>query len=116
MKHKSIRTLSRMAALARGQEDLQRLLVGHHQPQRRQFLRGQEVVELQRDLGVPESGRLAGHNPGLHRTGKRDPRRLRSFLSRRAPSMPRTALRYAIERFPAAERKKWLSLPRGARP
>ena len=47
----------------------------------------------------------------LRECGKSDPRRLRSFLSGHAPSMPRTALRYAIERFPADERKKWLSIP-----
>ena len=47
----------------------------------------------------------------LRECGKRDPRRLRSFLSGHAPSMPRTALRYAIERFSADERKKWLSIP-----
>ena len=47
----------------------------------------------------------------LRECGKSDPRRLRSFLSGHAPSMPRTALRYAIECFPADERKKWLSIP-----
>ena len=51
----------------------------------------------------------------LRECGKRDPRRLRSFLSGHATSMPRTALRYAIERFPAGERKKWLSIPREPR-
>lgn len=34
---------------------------------------------------------------------------LRRFLREHAPSMPRTALRYAIERFSPTERKRWLA-------
>ena len=33
---------------------------------------------------------------------------LRRFLTRHAATMPRTALRYAIERLPAAERRRWM--------
>ena len=47
----------------------------------------------------------------LRECGKRDAGRLRAFLHEHAASLPRTALRYAIERFDADERKRWLALP-----
>jgi 3-methyladenine DNA glycosylase AlkD len=46
----------------------------------------------------------------LREMGKRDPRLLRSFLTENAPEMPRTALRYSIERLPESERKRWLAV------
>jgi 3-methyladenine DNA glycosylase AlkD len=46
----------------------------------------------------------------LREMGKRDPYLLRSFLKENAPEMPRTALRYSIERLPESERKKWLAV------
>jgi 3-methyladenine DNA glycosylase AlkD len=48
----------------------------------------------------------------LREVGKRDERALRRFLDRHAARMPRTALRYAIERLPAADRRHYLALPR----
>lgn len=46
----------------------------------------------------------------LRECGKRDARRLRTFLSEHAADMPRTMLRYAIERFDSYERKRWLAM------
>ena len=46
----------------------------------------------------------------LREMGKRDPYLLRSFLKENAPYMPRTALRYSIERLPESERKRWLAI------
>ncbi|MBR4721712.1 MAG: DNA alkylation repair protein [Muribaculaceae bacterium] len=45
----------------------------------------------------------------LREMGKRDIKELRNFLDRHADSMPRTALRYAIERMDEAERKHYLA-------
>ena len=48
----------------------------------------------------------------LREVGKRDARVLRTFLDAHAPAMPRTMLRYAIERFPEPERRAILARPR----
>jgi 3-methyladenine DNA glycosylase AlkD len=40
----------------------------------------------------------------LREAGRTDPRRLEAFLRRHGPMIPRTTLRYAIERYPAAKR------------
>ncbi len=45
----------------------------------------------------------------LREAGKRDKPALVAFLEPRYARMPRTMLRYAIERFPAGERAKWLA-------
>jgi 3-methyladenine DNA glycosylase AlkD len=48
----------------------------------------------------------------LREAGKTDAARLRRFLLQHGPAIPRTALRYAIERFPAAERRRLLEQTR----
>lgn len=48
----------------------------------------------------------------LREVGKRSPDTLRAFLKTHAPSMPRTALRYSIERFTPDERSRWRSVKR----
>ncbi len=45
----------------------------------------------------------------LREAGKRDPQGLRNFLKTHGPEMPRTMLRYSIEKFSPLERKKILS-------
>ena len=45
----------------------------------------------------------------LREAGKRDEQRLKAWLSTRYKTMPRTMLRYAIEKFPEDERKKLMS-------
>jgi 3-methyladenine DNA glycosylase AlkD len=45
----------------------------------------------------------------LREVGKQDGKLLRTFLSANASQMPRTMLRYSIEKFSESERRKWLS-------
>jgi 3-methyladenine DNA glycosylase AlkD len=49
----------------------------------------------------------------LREAGKTDPDRLERFLLRHGPHLPRTTVRYAIERFPPAHRARLLSGTRG---
>ncbi len=48
----------------------------------------------------------------LREAGKRDPKRLLSFLEKHAATMPRTALRYAIEHLDRKQREHYLGLKR----
>lgn len=45
----------------------------------------------------------------LREAGKTDPIRLEAFLLKNGPKIPRTALRYAIERFPKEKRESILT-------
>ena len=44
----------------------------------------------------------------LREAGKRDPERLTAYLDKRYKTMPRTMLRYAIEKFPETKRQQYL--------
>jgi 3-methyladenine DNA glycosylase AlkD len=46
----------------------------------------------------------------LREAGKKDPKRLLSFLDKHSATMPRTALRYAIERLDKKQRDHYLSM------
>lgn len=54
----------------------------------------------------------------LRETGKHDELQLRNFLSSRYQTMPRTMLRYAIEKFPEEERQAYLkgTMPQDIQP
>lgn len=75
----------------------------------------------QDDLGDTFAiGDLLAHDPEdlvqkavggwVREAGKRDPARLLAFLDRHAPTMPRTALRYAIEHLDPEARRHYLQL------
>jgi 3-methyladenine DNA glycosylase AlkD len=51
----------------------------------------------------------------LREAGKTDPARLERYLRANGPTIPRTTLRYAIERFPEAKRRAILKATRGTR-
>ncbi|WP_413581269.1 DNA alkylation repair protein [Bdellovibrio sp. HCB288] len=48
----------------------------------------------------------------LREVGKRDVKTLKSFLNKNAGRMPRTMLRYAIEKFPEQHRQRYLKIKR----
>ncbi len=48
----------------------------------------------------------------LREAGKADMKRLENFLLKNGPKIPRTSVRYAIERFPKAKRKQLLEATR----
>jgi 3-methyladenine DNA glycosylase AlkD len=45
----------------------------------------------------------------LREVGKRDENALGGFLSKHAETMPRTMLRYALEKLPPSERRRWMT-------
>ncbi len=49
----------------------------------------------------------------LHEAGKRSQPELFGFLREHDTRVPRTTLRYAIERLDALDRKAWLAGPQG---
>jgi 3-methyladenine DNA glycosylase AlkD len=51
----------------------------------------------------------------LREVSKRDERTLLNFLDEHAGVMPRTALRYSIERLTVAQRKRYMAVPRRPR-
>ena len=51
----------------------------------------------------------------LREAGKQDPARLEQYLRANGPSIPRTTIRYAIERFPAGKRRALLESTRPSR-
>ena len=50
----------------------------------------------------------------IREAGKRDPERLRAFLDAHAATMPRIALRLAVERLGADERAQYMGLAKQA--
>jgi 3-methyladenine DNA glycosylase AlkD len=81
------------------------------------FARSGRCLELaywlaQEHFGDPEDLMHKATGWLLREAGKTDPARLKRFLLQHGPAIPRTALRYAIERFPAAARAELLQATR----
>jgi 3-methyladenine DNA glycosylase AlkD len=68
----------------------------------------------QRQFAAPEDLMHKATGWLLREAGKTDMPGLRAFLLQHGPSIPRTTLRYAIERFAPLERKKLLEATRSA--
>ena len=84
----------------------------HHLMHKAAIKRGQSQAKL--SYAEREQARLLAMAVGwmLREMGKRcSMDLLRDFLRQHAHEMPRTMLRYAIEKMSVAERKKWMSIP-----
>ena len=84
----------------------------HHLMHKAAIKRGQSQANL--SYAEREQARLLAMAVGwmLREMGKRcSMDLLRDFLRQHAHEMPRTMLRYAIEKMSDAERKKWMSIP-----
>jgi len=99
-----------LGALARSKSLWERriaIVATHH------FIRNGDVAETFRiaDILLHDDHDLIHKAVGwmLREAGKRDPAALRTFLGSRYATMPRTMLRYAIEKFPEAERRRYLA-------
>jgi 3-methyladenine DNA glycosylase AlkD len=108
--HLADRPRSRLDALARSKKLWERriAIVATHQ-----FIRAGEFDDTLRVARIllHDAHDLIHKAVGwmLREVGKRDPARLTSFLDEHAHEMPRTMLRYAIERFSVADRKRYMS-------
>lgn len=81
------------------------------------FARHGEQLDLAFELAEASLGEKAGlmHKAAgwlLREAGKADSSRLKTFLLRHRGTIPRTTVRYAIERFPASERQYLLAQTR----
>ena len=77
------------------------------------FIRAGETDETFRiaELLVKDKHELVQKAVGswIREAGKKDPARLLAFLNKHATTMPRTMLRYSVEKLSAAQRAKYLS-------
>lgn len=106
---KSRAPLTRLAKSSSLWERRIAIVATHH------FIRRGDLTETFRiaDLLLDDEHDLIHKAVGwmLREAGKRDEAAERRFLDDRAARMPRTMLRYAIERFPEADRQRYMKRP-----
>lgn len=107
------RVLERLAASNNLWERRIAVIATFHFIRRREF--GETLRLAERLLGDPHDLMHKAVGWMLRETGNRDRALLDEFLAEFAPRLPRTALRYAIEKHSPAERKRWLAVPRAPR-
>jgi len=89
------------------------MIATHHLIRERDFDDALQIAELLLDDREDLMHKAVGWM--LREVGKRDERRLLVFLEMHAGRMARTALRYAIERLPHAQRTYYMARPRTTR-
>jgi 3-methyladenine DNA glycosylase AlkD len=111
--HLSKRSRAPLHKLARSPSLWERriaIIATHHFIQKREFDDTLRIAEIllrdEEDLMHKAVGWM------LREVGKRDERTLLAFLDVHAGVMPRTALRYSIERLSPAQRKRYMKVPR----
>ena len=105
--YRSRTPLRRLAGSRRLWERRVALLATFHFIKHGEFDETFNLIETLMDDREPLIHKAAGWM--LREIGKRDQAREESFLRRHLPALPRTTLRYAIERFPPARRAAYLS-------
>ena len=108
--HLHDRDRSPLTTLARSKDLWQRriaIIATFHYIKRGEFRETLRIAQLLLDDEHDLIHKAAGWM--LREVGKRDRAAAEAFLRRYADRMPRTMLRYAIERFSPAERRKWLT-------
>ena len=112
LEHKSRGILQRLAKSKSIWERRIAMLATYHYIKQGDFVDALRIAELLLNDAHDLIHKAVGWM--LREIGNKNKEAETAFLDAHAPSMPRTMLRYAIEKFPPHERKHYLQLPRRA--